>query len=93
MCILVIFFIFEFISFLDYRMYFFFFRVNLFKLISFYFQIIKYQVKKNEHFHQLLFAFSQGSTAAIAACDICAVYGEGAIAVWRGCHSCMERVP
>ncbi|CAI9734608.1 Hypothetical predicted protein [Octopus vulgaris] len=39
------------------------------------------QVKKNEHFrHLLLFAFNQGSKAAKAAGDICAVYGEGAIA-------------
>ncbi|KOC64196.1 Histone-lysine N-methyltransferase SETMAR [Habropoda laboriosa] len=39
------------------------------------------QVEKNEHFrHLLLFAFNQGSKAAKAARDICAVYGEGAIA-------------
>ena len=39
------------------------------------------QVEKNEHFrHRLLFAFNQGSKAAKAARDICAVYGEGAIA-------------
>uniref|UniRef100_A0A1I7X1C4 HTH_48 domain-containing protein n=1 Tax=Heterorhabditis bacteriophora TaxID=37862 RepID=A0A1I7X1C4_HETBA len=36
---------------------------------------------KCQHFrHLLLFAFNQGSKAAKAACDICAVYGEGAIA-------------
>ncbi|XP_052829105.1 mariner Mos1 transposase isoform X3 [Octopus bimaculoides] len=39
------------------------------------------QVKKNEHFqHLLVFAFNQGSKATKAARDICAVYGEGAIA-------------
>ena len=39
------------------------------------------QVEKNEHFqHLLLFAFNQGSKAAKVARDICAVYGEGAIA-------------
>ncbi|RWR98918.1 Histone-lysine N-methyltransferase SETMAR-like protein, partial [Dinothrombium tinctorium] len=39
------------------------------------------QVEKNEHFrHLLLFAFNQGSKAAKAARDICAVYGEDAIA-------------
>ncbi|KOC60012.1 Histone-lysine N-methyltransferase SETMAR [Habropoda laboriosa] len=38
------------------------------------------QVEKNEHFRHLLFAFNQGSKAAKAARDICAVYGEGAIA-------------
>jgi hypothetical protein len=39
------------------------------------------QFEKNEHFrHLLLFAFNQGSKAAKAARDICAVYGEGAIA-------------
>ena len=56
-----------------------FVRVNYFL----YFQIIEMecQVEKNEHFrHLLLFAFNQGSKAAKAARDICAVYGEGAIA-------------
>ncbi|KAL6429521.1 hypothetical protein ACFW04_008300 [Cataglyphis niger] len=39
------------------------------------------QVEKNEHFrHLLLFAFNQSSKAAKAARDICAMYGEGAIA-------------
>ena len=39
------------------------------------------QVEKNEHFrHLLLFAFNQGSKATKAARDICAVFGEGAIA-------------
>ncbi|XP_036357692.1 uncharacterized protein LOC115210875 isoform X1 [Octopus sinensis] len=39
------------------------------------------QVKKNEHYqHLLLFAFNQGSKAIKAAHDICAVYGEDAIA-------------
>lgn len=54
-----------------------------FELIYVNFQIIKMecQVEKNEHFrHLLLFAFHQGSKAAKAARDICAVYGEGAIA-------------
>ncbi|XP_052830317.1 uncharacterized protein LOC128249815 [Octopus bimaculoides] len=44
------------------------------------------QVKKNEHFrHLLLFAFNQGSKAAKASHDICAVYGEGAIAERTAC--------
>ncbi|KOC66072.1 hypothetical protein WH47_01445 [Habropoda laboriosa] len=39
------------------------------------------QVEKSEHFrHLLLFAFNQGSKDAKAARDICAMYGEGAIA-------------
>ena len=39
------------------------------------------QVEKNEHFwHILLFAFNQGSNAAEASRNICAVYGVGAIA-------------
>ena len=59
--------------------------INVFCLFSYflYFQIIEMecQVEKNEHFrHLLLFAFYQGSKAAKAARDICAVYGEGAIA-------------
>ena len=47
-------------------------------LISVKFQIIKMecQVEKNEHFRHL----HQGSKGANAARDICAVYGEGAIA-------------
>ncbi|KOC61836.1 Histone-lysine N-methyltransferase SETMAR [Habropoda laboriosa] len=48
------------------------------------------QVEKNEHFrHLLLFAFNQGSTAAKAARDICAVYGEGAMAerTARDCYA------
>ena len=39
------------------------------------------QVDKNEHFrHHLLFAFNRGAKATEAAREICAVYGEGAIA-------------
>ncbi|KOC70876.1 hypothetical protein WH47_02142 [Habropoda laboriosa] len=39
------------------------------------------QVEKNEHFqYLLLFASNQGSKAAKAARDICAVYREGGIA-------------
>ena len=39
------------------------------------------QVDKNKHFrHHLLFAFNQGAKATEAAREICAVYGEGAIA-------------
>lgn len=39
------------------------------------------QVNKNEHFrHYLLFAFNRGATATEAAREICAVYGERAIA-------------
>ncbi|KOC60645.1 hypothetical protein WH47_07725 [Habropoda laboriosa] len=42
---------------------------------------MEYHVEKSEHFrHLLLFAFNQGSKAAKAARDICAVYGEGVIA-------------
>ncbi|CAI9734958.1 Histone-lysine N-methyltransferase SETMAR [Octopus vulgaris] len=44
------------------------------------------QVKKNEYFrHLLLFAFNQGSKAEKAAGDICAMYGEGAIAERTAC--------
>ena len=48
-------------------MYFLFFSLNLSKI--FYFQIIKMecQVKKNEHFWHLLFAFNQGSKTTKAA--------------------------
>ena len=54
---------------------------SLLKLISFYFQTIKIEceVRKNEHFLRLLFAFSQGTMIAKATHYICAVY-EGAIA-------------
>lgn len=39
------------------------------------------QVDKNEHFrHHLLFAYNRGAKAADAARELCAVYGEGAIA-------------
>lgn len=38
------------------------------------------QVEKNEHFRHLIFAFNQGLNAAKATCNICAVYGEDAIA-------------
>lgn len=39
------------------------------------------QADKNEHFrHHLLFEFNQGAKTTEAARDICAVYGEGAIA-------------
>ena len=66
----------EFISFLNYGMHFF----ELIKLFLAYFQITKIesQLKTNEHFRHI-FTFNKGSTAAIAACDICGVYGEGVI--------------
>ena len=39
------------------------------------------QVETNVHFrHLLLFAFNQGFNASKATCDICAMYGENAIA-------------
>ena len=44
------------------------------------------QVKKNEHFrHHLIFAFNQYSKAAMAARDICAVHGEGAMVERASC--------
>ena len=38
------------------------------------------QVDKKSHFRHLLFAFNRGQKTSKAAGDICAVYGEGAIA-------------
>ena len=52
----------------------------LFELISVNFQIVKMECQVEHFRHLLLFAFNQGSKSAKAAGDICAVYGEGAIA-------------
>ena len=52
----------------------------LFELISVNFQIIKMECQVEHFRHLFLFVFNQGSKGAKAARDICAVYGESAIA-------------